>query len=83
MTLNRVSPGSSVIDVLDHVLHKGIVIDSRACVSRGGIDLFSEDAQIVVDFTTHFHRRAEDRVREERHDSRATTITNRKAKRHA
>lgn len=48
MTLDRVRSGTSVIDVLDHVLDKGIVIDAWARVSVAGIDLISIDARVVV-----------------------------------
>ena len=83
MSVNRVSPRTSVIDVLDHVVGKGIVIDQRVRVSFARIDLLSDEAQVIIDFTTRFNRRLEDRVREERHDSRATTFTHGKARRHA
>ena len=43
------SPGvSSLIDVLDRVLDKGIVIDGRARVSLVGIDLMTADGWFVV-----------------------------------
>jgi len=37
-----------VIDVLDHVLDKGIVIDAWVRVSLAGIDLVSVEARIIV-----------------------------------
>jgi hypothetical protein len=40
--------GSSLIDVLDRVLDKGIVIDAYVRVSLVGIDLVSVEARIVV-----------------------------------
>jgi hypothetical protein len=43
------SPSStSVIDVLDHVLDKGIVIDAWMRVSVVGIDLITVEARVVV-----------------------------------
>ena len=130
MPVNRDSPETSVIDVLDHVLDKGIVIDAWVRLSLVGIDLVTVEARVVVAsidtylqyanavsylnpmsppvresparrftledqlrraqehmdharFEPHFLRRWEDRLRDERHDSRATTITNGKARRHA
>ena len=122
MSVDRVSPGTSVIDVLDHVLDKGIVIDAWVRVSLVGIDLITVEARVVVasiqtyvasatavaqiepsaspatmparrrptledqlrrvreqmdvhDIPPHHLRRSEDRLRDERHDSQATTIT--------
>jgi gas vesicle structural protein len=48
MPVDRVSPGTSVIDVLDHVLDKGIVIDAWVRVSVVGIDLITVEARVVV-----------------------------------
>jgi len=48
MVVERVSGGSSVIDVLDRVLDKGIVIDAWARISLAGIDLMTVDARAVV-----------------------------------
>jgi hypothetical protein len=48
MVVERVSGGSSVIDVLDRVLDKGIVIDAWARISLVGIDLMTVDARAVV-----------------------------------
>src|ERR1700688_1456512 len=39
---------SRVIDVLDHVLDKGIVIDAWVRVSLVGIDLLTIEARVVV-----------------------------------
>ena len=120
MPVDRMSPGTSVIDVLDHVLDKGIVIDAWVRVSIVGIDLITVEARVVVasintyvaragavaqlepsaapatmprrptledqlrrvreqidvhDVPPHHLRRSEDRLRDERHDSQATTIT--------
>lgn len=40
--------GGTLIDVLDRVLDKGIVIDGWARVSVVGIDLLTLDAHVVV-----------------------------------
>ena len=48
MPLERRTAGTSVIDVLDRVLDKGIVIDAWARVSLIGIDLITVDARVVV-----------------------------------
>jgi NAD(P)H-dependent flavin oxidoreductase YrpB (nitropropane dioxygenase family) len=118
-----------VIDVLDHVLDKGIVIDAWVRVSVAGIDLLTVEARIVVasihtyvawanavsqqepvarpaklgvarptledqlqrvrehmdwhDEAPHLQRRSEDRLREERHDARARTVTRARTRRPA
>jgi len=48
MTLHRVSATTSVIDILDRVLDKGIVIDAWVRVAPAGIDLITVEARIVV-----------------------------------
>lgn len=48
MAVARVSGGSSLIDVLDRVLDKGIVIDAWARISLVGIDLITVGARVVV-----------------------------------
>src|SRR6267378_1627705 len=48
MALDRSPSSSSVIDVLDHVLDKGIVIDAWVRVSLVGIDLLTVEARVVV-----------------------------------
>ena len=121
VAVNRAAPGTSVIDVLDHVLDKGIVIDAWVRVSVAGIDLITVEARVVVasistyvawanavaqheptarparvavsrptledqlhrvrkemdwhDAAPHFQRRSDDRLRDERHDARARTVT--------
>lgn len=46
--LERTSGGTSLIDVLDRVLDKGIVIDAWVRVSLVGIDLITVEARVVV-----------------------------------
>jgi hypothetical protein len=48
VVVERVSSGASVIDVLDRVLDKGIVIDAWVRVSLVGIDLITIEARVVV-----------------------------------
>jgi hypothetical protein len=46
--VERAAGGTSLVDVLDRVLDKGIVIDACAGVSLVGIDLITVDARIIV-----------------------------------
>jgi hypothetical protein len=48
VALERTAGGTSLIDVLDRVLDKGIVIDAWVRVSLVGIDLITVEARIVV-----------------------------------
>ena len=48
MPVERASGGTSLIDVLDRVLDKGIVIDAWIGVSLVGIDLVTIEARVVV-----------------------------------
>ena len=48
MAVERTPGGSSLIDVLDRVLDKGIVIDAWVRVSLVGIDLVTVEARVVV-----------------------------------
>ena len=48
MAVERVSGGFSLIDVLDRVLDKGIVIDPWVRISQAGIDLIRAEARVVV-----------------------------------
>ena len=48
MQVQRASGSTSVLDVLDRVLDKGIVIDAWVRVSLMGIDLITIDARVVV-----------------------------------
>ena len=48
MAVERAPAGSSLMDVLDRVLDKGIVIDAYVRVSLVGIDLVTVEARIVV-----------------------------------
>ena len=46
--VERHSGGTSLIDVLDRVLDKGIVIDAWVRISLVGIDLITVEARVVV-----------------------------------
>jgi hypothetical protein len=48
MAVERAPGGSSLIDVLDRVLDKGIVIDAYVRISLVGIDLVTVEARVVV-----------------------------------
>ncbi|HVA22780.1 MAG TPA: gas vesicle protein GvpJ [Chloroflexota bacterium] len=48
MAVNRAPGGTSLIDVLDRILDKGIVIDAWVRISLVGIDLITVEARIVV-----------------------------------
>ena len=55
----RGSGSSSLIDVLDRVLDKGIIIDGWARVSLAGIDLLTVDGWVVVASIETYLRYAE------------------------
>jgi len=59
MAVERAPAGASLIDVLDRVLDKGIVIDAYVRVSLVGIDLVSVEARIVVASVETYLRFAE------------------------
>ena len=59
MPVERAPGGSSLIDVLDRVLDKGIVIDAWVRVSLVGIDLIAVEARIVVASIDTYLRYAE------------------------
>jgi hypothetical protein len=48
VSLERSPASTSLIDVLDRVLDKGIVIDAWVRVSLVGIDLLTIEARVVV-----------------------------------
>jgi hypothetical protein len=48
MPVERSAVGTSLVDVLDRVLDKGIVIDAWVRVSLVGIDLITVEARVVV-----------------------------------
>ncbi len=48
MAVERVSGSSSLIDVLDRILDKGIVLDAWVRISRMGVDLTTMEDRVVV-----------------------------------
>ncbi len=48
MRIDRTSPSVDIVDVLDRVLDKGIVIDAWMRMSVGGIELLTLDASVVI-----------------------------------
>jgi gas vesicle structural protein len=46
--VERAPGGTSLIDVLDRILDKGIVIDAWVRISLVGIDLITVEARVVV-----------------------------------
>src|SRR5213593_1544676 len=59
MAVERRPGGTSLIDVLDRVLDKGIVIDAWVRISLVGIDLITFEARIVVASIDTYLRYAE------------------------
>jgi hypothetical protein len=59
MAVERAAGDSSLIDVLDRVLDKGIVIDAWVRMSVIGIDLITVDARVVVASIETYLRYAE------------------------
>src|SRR5206468_10258596 len=57
LSADQPSVGASVIDVLDHVLDKGIVIDAWVKVQLVGIDLLTVEARVLVaSIETYLHQ---------------------------
>ena len=59
MPVERAPGGTSLIDVLDRVLDKGIVIDAWVRISLVGIDLITVEARVVVASIDTYLRYAE------------------------
>jgi len=57
--VERAAGGTSLIDVLDRILDKGIVIDAWVRVSLVGIDLITVEARVVVASIDTYLRYAE------------------------
>jgi gas vesicle structural protein len=57
--VERAPGGTSLIDVLDRVLDKGIVMDAWVRVSLVGIDLITVDSRVVVTSIDTYLRYAE------------------------
>src|SRR5258708_8595725 len=48
MAVERAPGGTSLIDVLDRILYKGIVVDAWVRISLVGIDLITVEARVVI-----------------------------------
>jgi hypothetical protein len=48
MALSRADGGTTLIDVLDRILDKGIVVDAWIHVSLVGIDFLTVEARVVI-----------------------------------
>jgi gas vesicle structural protein len=48
MAVERVPGSSSLIDVLDRILDRGIVVDAWVRISLVGIDVISDNARVIV-----------------------------------
>ena len=48
MPVERTTGGTSLIDVLDRILDKGIVVDAWVRISLVGIDLITVEARVVI-----------------------------------
>jgi gas vesicle structural protein len=48
MGVERLAGASSLIDILDRVLEKGIVMEAWATASEAGIDLINPHARVIV-----------------------------------
>jgi hypothetical protein len=59
MAVERSPGGTSLIDVLDRILDKGIVIDAWIRISLVGIDLITVEARVVVASIDTYLRYAE------------------------
>ena len=58
--VERAPGGTSLIDVLDRVLDKGIVVDAWVRVSLVGIDLITVEARVVVASPPRWNANPED-----------------------
>ena len=59
MATNKMNASSSLVEVVDRILDKGIVIDAWARVSLVGIELLAIEARVVVAGVETFLKYAE------------------------
>jgi len=59
MVLERKTAGTELIDVLDRILDKGIVIDASVRISLIGLDLAAIDLRVVIASIETFLKHAE------------------------
>lgn len=57
--MQREWAGSSLVDILDRLLDRGIVIDARRCSRSTGIDLVSGGAKVRVVSTETYYEGAD------------------------
>jgi hypothetical protein len=60
MAVERVVGGTSLVEVVERILDKGIVIDAWVCVSLIGIEILTVEARVViasVDTFLHYSER--------------------------
>lgn len=69
MALEKTPGGTSLIDILDRVLDKGIVIDADVRASLVGIDLVAADARVVVSSVGTYLKYSEAAEPRRRHDA--------------
>lgn len=60
MAVQRAPGGSSVIDVLDRILDKGVVVDAGVGNSRVVIDLTTVETRIVIESIDTYLKYGED-----------------------
>ena len=59
MAVEKSNPSSSVVEVLDRILDKGIVVDAWLRISLVGIELVTIEARIVISSVETFLKYAE------------------------
>ena len=59
MAVEKAIASSSLVEVLDRVLDKGIVVDAWVCISLVGIELLAVEARVVVAGVDTFLKYAE------------------------
>ncbi len=59
MAVEKSNPSSSVVEVLDRILDKGIVVDAWLRISLVGIELVTIEARVVISSVETFLKYAE------------------------
>ncbi|HHT9126376.1 MAG TPA: gas vesicle structural protein GvpA [Candidatus Brocadiia bacterium] len=59
MAVEKSNPSSSVVEVLDRILDKGIVVDAWLRISLVGIELITIEARVVIASVETFLKYAE------------------------
>ncbi|MGH9411165.1 MAG: gas vesicle protein GvpJ [Vicinamibacterales bacterium] len=81
MSFERSPLRANVIDVVDHILDKGIVVDAQVDVSVAGLELIEVRARVVVASLETYRRHAEQVAQLERIESHALALRRRLAHR--